>query len=197
MKIPMMNLIPLTLGFAVLSTVPCLAGPPLICHPIEISGAKSLPWKNTGGWQGSDPSYSVARLAEDTLALLAPGTPVPVRMETLRRAAIYSAKDLKQGAEITTRLTARVLDAEAAGKPDATAWFDAGYWVESMRQASFLYRYNMVSAAEREQWQLRTSPKGLDGYHWVRRAVQLGGKNMDGALARMTEYRTADLKDTK
>ena len=36
-----------------LLTLPALAGPPLICHPVEIHGAKSLPWNASAqGWVG-------------------------------------------------------------------------------------------------------------------------------------------------
>jgi hypothetical protein len=86
------------------------------------------------------------------------------------------------------------MDAEAAGKSDAMAWFDAGYFVETVRQATFVYRYDMLSPQERAAWKLRGDTHQLDGYAWVQKAIRLGGKNMDAALARMTEYRTADLK---
>ena len=66
-------------------------GPPLICERIQIGTAKSLPWKDVEGWAGKDPSYDVKRLTADTLAILAPGAPMPLRMETMRRAAIYAA----------------------------------------------------------------------------------------------------------
>lgn len=40
----------LTLAFAAMQ--PLLAGPPLICHPIEIGTARSLPWSAAKGWNG-------------------------------------------------------------------------------------------------------------------------------------------------
>src|SRR5579872_5385312 len=78
-----------------LTCVTAFAGPPLICHPHDIGSAKSLPWKNDGAnkWDNPDPNYSVGHLSADTLQLLTPGTPVIVRMETLRRAAIYGQQD--------------------------------------------------------------------------------------------------------
>ena len=56
-----------------------LAGPPLVCHPFDISGTQSLPWGD--GWDRPDPNYDRAHLPADTLAILTPQAPVLVRME--------------------------------------------------------------------------------------------------------------------
>src|SRR5262245_50874940 len=79
----------LLLGAAVFQQ-PAIAGPPLICHPIETGDAKSLPWGSSADWRAAKPDYDLNRLVEDTLALLTPETPVLARMETLRRATIYA-----------------------------------------------------------------------------------------------------------
>ena len=76
-----------------LITIPALAGPPLICQKFDIGSAKSLPWKAAPDWHGADPAYNLANLPDETLSLLTPAAPVRLRMETLRRAGIYSAKD--------------------------------------------------------------------------------------------------------
>lgn len=166
------------------------AGPPLICEKFEIGNAKSLPWKNAGGdWQGADPAYNVSHLADDTLALLTPAMPVRARMETLRRAAIYATRE----AGLADRLTARLLARTEAAKTDPFAWFDAGYFAETVRQASFIYRYDMLSPAERATWNIRGDKPAVDGYPLVQKAMQLGGKDMSFALALMTEFRNADL----
>jgi hypothetical protein len=178
---------------ALLAAAQAWAGPPLICHPIGIGNARSLPWTNNTSWEGADPSYNVSRLSEDTLALLTPDTPLQVRMETLRRAAIYAAREARLADELTARLLARTLDAEAAGKSDPIAWFDAGYFVETVRQATVVYRHDMLRPAERAAWKLRGESPGLDGYAWVRKAIRLGGKNMEHAMSLMEEYRKADL----
>ena len=68
------------------------AGPPLICHRVEIGSAKSLPWRAVTEWDGTAPGYDLSRLTAETLGLLAPGVPLNVRMETLRRAAVYAVK---------------------------------------------------------------------------------------------------------
>ncbi len=74
--------------------VPLQAGTPLICHPYAIGNAKSLPGSD-GDWKGVNPSYDRANLVRGTLALLTPETPLIVRMETLRRAAIYATAGMR------------------------------------------------------------------------------------------------------
>ena len=54
---------------------PALAGPPLLCFPFDIGAARSLPI-GQGSWRAIDPRYDVSHLVDDTLALLAPQTPV-------------------------------------------------------------------------------------------------------------------------
>lgn len=185
---------PFVAAAALFATANLWAGPPLICQQFEIGNAPSLPWKSGTGWQGADPNYDLSRLADDTLALLTPVTPVMVRMETMRRAAIYSAKETGVSEALTARLMARVLDAEAARRPEALAWFDAGYFAESVRQATFIYRHGMLSAAERAAWKLRGEQPGLDGHGWVKRAIKLGGSDMHYALSLIEEYRQTDTK---
>ena len=168
------------------------AGPPLICHPVDIGQARSLPWNVGDNWNGADPAYNLRSLIPDTLAILVPSAPVPLRMETLRRAAIYAARDEGASHELTSRLLARIAD-ETAGKDIAPyAWFDAGYFVETLRQATFIYRYDMLTAAEKQRWRLRQAGSALDGKPWIEHAIQLGGKGMQLALSRVEEYRTAD-----
>ena len=72
------------------------------------------------------------------------------------------------------------------------AWFDAGYWIESVRQASFIYRYDMLPACEKKAWQIRQGLPGQDGYPMVRKAIELGGApGMEQALGLIEEYRGA------
>lgn len=174
-----------------------LAGPPLICERIEIGNAKSLPWRNVNGWDGTEKSYDVAKVTADTVALLVPSMPLAVRMETLRRAAIYAAKHEAIAEQLSARLLARVVDSTATGKQDPLAWFDAGYYAEALRQVTFVYRYDMLSPQEREQWKLRGDKLGLDGRPWVEKAIRLGGKGMEVALGKIEGYREADLKQRK
>jgi hypothetical protein len=78
-------------------------------------------------------------------------------METLRRAAIYTTKDNAAGMELATRLLARALASEVTGQSSSLALFDAGYFVESMKQLS----HRIPSAAFAE----------IDGYNWTKRSV--------------------------
>jgi len=122
--------------------VAAYAGTPLICHPYDIGNARSLPG---GTAKGTDPRYDRSQLTTDTLALLTPDTPVLVRMETLRRAAIYATGNLRkwQGASYTSsdRIAAQSLvDALRArtvsvSEADADlALFDLGFFAETLRQ---------------------------------------------------------------
>ena len=60
---------------------PAFAGPPLLCFPFDTGGVRTLPM-GAGGWKVVDTKYDVSRLADDTIALLTPTTPVVARMET-------------------------------------------------------------------------------------------------------------------
>lgn len=160
-----------------------LAGPPLICHPVEIGDAKSLLWKAVNGWQGADPAYPIERLVEDTMALLGKGVPLPVRMETLRRAAIYAARDPRIAESLALRLTSRALD-----RPDAAIiLFDAGFFVEAVAQSAHIYKYDMISPAEKANWKARQGITGVRGREWVRRAIDKGGVGMEPVLAKMAD----------
>jgi len=148
------------------------AGPPLICHPIEIGQAKSLPWidwnqKGTGG-------YDLKNLTRDTLAILDSSAPVLLRMETLRRATIYARQDPQVAKELLTRLQARSANSTDSGLSEALAWFDVGYLIETY-----------------QQWIGKAEPNpaaGLDGYAWVKKAVRLRGQDpeMEFAAALIT-----------
>ena len=147
------------------------AGPPLICHVIEIGQAKSLPmvdpWKGNAG-------YDLKNLTRDTLAILDSSTPVLVRMETLRRATIYARQDPPVAKELLTGLYARAANSDAAGHPDALAWFDAGYLIEAYKQ-----------------WIGKGEPNpaaGLDGYGLIKKAIGSRGQDpeMEFAAALVT-----------
>jgi hypothetical protein len=159
------------------------AGPPLICHPFDPGSASVLPWGNGAGWNAPDPSYDVQRLTADTMRVLAADVSVLARMENLRRATIYASRDRRVAAELLVTVLGRALSAAAHGSRDPLAWFDAGYLVESYRQASFIYRWNMLSGAERSAWTLRREPQGVDGYGFVRKALELAGSSPDMEFA--------------
>jgi hypothetical protein len=173
----------LTLTLILGSAVPSQAGPPLICHRFDTAGAPSLPWGQGDGWDAALASYDASRLTDDTLRLLTPATPIRARMETIRRATLYAARDGRVASELLTAVLARALDTAARGTVDAHALFDAGYLVESYRQASLVYQWNMLGGAQREKWVFREEPAGLDGHAWVQRAVALAGHHKDMAYA--------------
>jgi hypothetical protein len=163
-----------------------LAGPPLICQPLDIGGAKSLPWSDDLRNMSGKADYDLARLATDTLELLTPGTPVVVRMETLRRAALYSQRNQAVAKELLLKLRARALDAEAKGQPDALAWFDLGYLVECIHQGNWTFQKLPSGAMEQKP----NVAMNLDGYAWVLKAIQLKGQDpqMEFAAALITEW---------
>ena len=145
------------------------AGPPLLCHPFEIGGAKSLPWDKSENWNSPQAGYDIANVVPETMSLLSSETGVIIRMETLRRAAIYSVKDQRIAFELLSRLMARALDAEANEKPEALAWFDAGYLVETYKQAKWTHE-------KQSSWLSKQNLiEGMNGYAWVLKGIQLGG----------------------
>jgi hypothetical protein len=160
------------------------AGPPLVCHALEIGQAKSLPlagdsWNLTGS-----ENYDTKNLAKDTLEILRPQTPVLVRMETLRRATLYARKDPMAAKELLAKLYSRARSAESAGHPDALEWFDAGYLVETYKQWIGRDLPHMTDG-------LRMDPNpaaGVDGYAMVKKAIALRGDDpqMEFAAALIT-----------
>ena len=144
--------------FVTLGTLSVIeAGPPLICHPYSIGGAKSLPWGDGSDWNNPAPSYNVTKLANDTFGLLDETTPVLVRMETLRRATLYGAKDHDQARALLARLAERVKAAEESTKSSASALFDYGYFLSSLYQVAWLYKEAITG--------------GIDGYAIVTKAL--------------------------
>src|SRR5512138_1909486 len=101
-----------------------MAGPPLLCHPFDIGNARSLPWQSAGtGWNAPRSDYDTKRLVDDTLALLTDSTPVIVRMETLRRAALYGAKDNDAVRQLLGQLKTRA-DGNGKGSTNPRSLFD-------------------------------------------------------------------------
>ncbi len=149
------------------------AGPPLICHTIEIGQAKSLPWVSpTWNLSGSE-TYDTKNLVKDTLEILSPDTPVLVRMETLRRATLYARADRLAAKELLAKLYARATSAESSGHPDALAWFDFGYLAETYKQW-IGQKWTLVNKGE------QNPAAGVDGYALVKKAIALRGSALHG-----------------
>jgi hypothetical protein len=126
------------------------AGMPMTCHPFDIGNEKSLPWGTGNGWDSKLASYDTSRLVEQTLGLLNSNTPVIVRMETLRRAAIYAG----QKPELTLDIASRLMERSKQTNADPLAAFDAGYFIETVHQYS------------------KDDPlKGMDGYSLARTSL--------------------------
>jgi hypothetical protein len=163
---------PALLLTALLTVLPSVveAGPPLICHPFQTaSGTPLLPWGSGPGWNTPDRTYDIRRLVDDTVSLLRPETPVLSRMEILRRAVIYASKDSSVAEQLLTALSKR-----AATNGDRLAVFDAGYLIESVKQATHMFGRKVTTE---------------DGYTLVLRAIAAGPSSpeMEFAAALMTE----------
>jgi hypothetical protein len=140
----------------------------LLCHPYEIGSAKSLPWSGEKSWFEGRPDYKVANLVADTEALLTPSTPVIVRMETLRRAAIYASTDPMVANALLKRFIVRAEVSEKSGQPDALAYLDAAYLAGAFNELTML--------AREKQWETRAETarqaKGaLDAYALISKSV--------------------------
>lgn len=166
------------LALTLLLALPAIseAGPPLICHPFDTDGAPTLHWGDGSHWNTPDRSYDVRQLTRDTLGLLSSNTPVLARMETMRRATIYAVQDARAADELLAAVIARVNGSTA---PSAQALFDAGYLIESYKQAAHMHRRSVPTT---------------DGYAMVRRAIALMGTSseMEFAASLMTEGPTAE-----
>jgi hypothetical protein len=131
------HVIPLAAVVLTVTASTALAGPPLLCHPFDIGSARSLPWDGTSAWWQGRADYNLQNLVADTEAILTPSTPVIVRMETLRRAALYASLDSKVAAALLSSVTARA-NAGAQSAVRASALFDAGYLTETYKQIAML-----------------------------------------------------------
>ncbi len=160
------------------------AGPPLICHTIEIGRAKSLPWISHNWNLSGGENYDTKNLVKDTLEILGPTTPVLVRMETLRRATLYARKDPQAAKELLARLHARATSLESSGHPDALAWFDVGYLAETYKQWIGQNLPHMTDGMRMDA----NPASGVDGYALVKKAIALRGDDpqMEFAAALIT-----------
>jgi hypothetical protein len=159
-----------------------VAGPPLICHAFDIGNAKSLPftshdWNLSGG-----ENYDTQNLANDTLAILQGSQVALVHMETLRRATLYARRDPQAAKQLLLKIVARAQSNESATNLDAFALLDAAYLTEAYKQ----WR------GDKDE----NPANGLDGYPWIKRAVQLRGNDpqMEFAAALITLRDAGDVQ---
>lgn len=164
----------LTLSLMIAVPSMAIAGPPLICHPFQTAGAPLLPWGSGPGWNTPERRYDVQRLTDDLLTLLDDEAPILARMENMRRAAIYAARDVTIARHLLTAVRIR-----AKGEtPTRLALFDAGYLIETYKQATHLFGRAVTTE---------------DGYALILRAIAMSPPEpeMDFAAALMTEGATA------
>jgi hypothetical protein len=171
----------LALAFLLAAAAIAEAGPPLICHPFDAGTASLLPWGRGQGWNTPDRSYDVNRLTADTLRLLSADAPILARMENLRRATIYASQNRVMADALMSAILARTKAPGASSDP--LAWFDAGFLVESYRQASHIYKWDMLTGSDRTKWTLRDAPAGVDGYALVVKAIALAGASAEMEFA--------------
>ncbi len=149
---------------AVLSfTTAAFAGPPMICHAIDIGQAKTLPGVDLNYRPGNG-GYELKNLTQDTLAILDSNAQVLVHMETLRRATIYARQNPQVAKELITKLQART-----SASDNALAAFDFGYLIETYKR-----------------WIGQNEPNpahGLDGYALVTKAIRARGADAEMEFA--------------
>lgn len=121
---------------ALFVATPAVAGPPMLCHPFDIGDARSLPWDGSRSWFHGRADYAVGNVTRDTEALLTPSTPVIVRMETIRRAAIYASVDREAADALYGMISARA----RSPKADALVILDAALLTETFRQLAMMER---------------------------------------------------------
>lgn len=178
-KIPLHRRFALTLAACLSLAAAALAGPPLICHSIEIGGARSLPWIGHGWNLTGSENYDLKKLVPDTLAILDSGAPVLVRMETLRRATLYARQDPQVARELLTKLFARTQAAANGAPPDALAYFDAGYLIECYKQWIGKNLPHMTDGMRMDA----NPAANLDGYALVKKAIALRGQDSETEFA--------------
>lgn len=135
------------------------AGPPSICHPVDIGEAKSIPWGD--GAFSQERGYSKSDVIDDTIEVLENSDSAMVHMETLRRATLYLDRRTEQATTLLAKLLARTLDSETKPKANALAWFDAGYLSQCYDQVGI---DTGVTCGKY---------RGVIGYGWIKKALAI------------------------
>ena len=171
---------------------PALAGPPLICFPFQTEDGKLIAWGSGPGWNTPHPSYDIKTLVADTNAVLSSDAPVLTRMENMRRATIYAMRD----PQIAQELLKTVMNRALATTTDSGAWFDAGYLIESYKQAVHL---RGTGKPELRAWAAVDETIRVDGYNWVKKAMAMTAPSaeMEFAASLMTQGSVASAHRAK
>jgi len=107
---------------------------PLLFTVLDIDSATSLPWNSPRNYLGIVEGYDVHHLVADTERLLKQPMPTIVRMETLRRAAVYASRDAQAAEQLVAFVVGKVSVLPVPGPPDPMALFDAGYVLEVLQE---------------------------------------------------------------
>jgi hypothetical protein len=150
----------------VVFATPAVAGPPLICVPFVVDGGKLIAWGTGPGWNTPDRSYDIKTLVADATAVLTADAPILTRMENMRRATIYAMRDPVIAHDLLKGVMARAL----ATTNNSRAWFDAGYLIESYKQAVHL---RDGRKPELRAWAAVDETIRVDGYNWVKKAMAM------------------------
>lgn len=142
-----------------------LAGPPIMCHQLEIGEAKSLPF-GSGSFDRSK-ELKADKVVDRTLELLKTERSTLVRMETLRRAVVYIDRDQALATELLAKVSWIAMDAEAGGKPSAVSWLDAGFLAACYAEMNVPLDWRPGVA------------DGVNGYAWIRRAAELAPQDAE------------------
>lgn len=171
---------------------PALAGPPLICHPFETAGGKLIAWGTGSGWNTPDRAYDIKKLVADTNTVLTADSPILTRMENMRRATIYAMRDPQIAQALLKSVTTRALGTST----DSLAWFDAGYLIESYKQAVAI---RDKSNPELRAWAEVDETIKVDGYNWVKKAMSMTSPSaeMEFAASLMTQGSVASAHRAK
>ena len=107
-------------------------------------------------------------------------------MENLRRATIYAMRDPQIANDLLKAVTARALRTTT----DSRAWFDAGYLIESYKQAVHI---RDDRKPELRAWAAVDEAIRIDGYNWVKKAMAMTAPSaeMEFAASLMTQGPTA------
>jgi hypothetical protein len=131
-----------------LIVAPWTVGSPLLCFPLDVGGAATLPFGGDGFDIKSD--LTTEEVVKLTRTLLEKSDDPLVHMETLRRATIWfmskdeaaAAKFRAQLAEGTLLAAAATGDGAARTRGEALCWFDLGYFQAAARQGGVLQLKN-------------------------------------------------------
>ncbi len=161
------------------------AGPPAVCHPIQIGDSQSLPFGKDAFAKIS--KFPLHQVAPSTLKILAGSDDTLLHMETIRRAVIYLQQDRKMGQDFLAMLQKHAAGAgkEISREKRGLLWFDLGYAQGAFRQYS-RKRYSVAGDTVVANLEKAVSLRPQDG------ALYLGAALASWGIQRGIQYRFLD-----